>query len=107
MIRGTTPTHIFTLSGITLDLIDDLIITYEQGRKDVFERKASEGGIEVYEDEENSVMVTLTQEETLRFNTYGMVDVQLKALMQDGKVLASDIITIKVDRILNEEILNI
>lgn len=100
MIRGTTPTHVFTLGDFDSSRIKEIRVTYQQRRKTIIEKTQDDATIE-----NNQVIVTLSQEETLKFSTSDYVDVQLKVLLNDGKVLANDIITISADRILNEEIL--
>lgn len=99
MIRGTTPTHTFTFS-VDLSDVKDFVITYVQNGKIILEKKKSDCTIS-----ENKIVVTLTQEETLKFDHKTMVELQAKVLMTGGTVVASNIFTTNVSRILNEEVL--
>ena len=99
MIRGTTPTHTFTFS-VDLSDVKDFVITYVQNGAIVLEKKKSDCTIS-----DNKIVVTLTQEETLAFDHGTMVELQAKVLTTGGTVVASQIFTTNVDRILNEEVL--
>lgn len=98
-ILGTTPTHIFRLS-IDTDTIQKLRITYRQNGMDVMTLKESD-----VEFTENSIKYTLSQEETLKFQAGAAVEVQLKVLTTQGAVIASPVITLGIDKILNTEVL--
>ena len=99
MIRGTTPTHTFTFS-IDLADVKDFVITYVQRGEIVLEKTKKDCTIS-----DNKVIVKLTQEETLAFEHTSMVEMQAKVLMNGGTVVASNIFTTHVSRILNEEVL--
>ena len=97
MYRVTTPTHTFNLP-FEANLIDDLRLTYKQQGKVILEK-----GISDIELGEKSIALTLTQEETALF-TETKAKIQLRIKVGD-KVLASNIKTISVNEVLNEEIL--
>lgn len=99
MIRGTTPTHIFTIQQ-DLSLFKDVIITYFQDDKAVIEKRLSDCVVQ-----DNSLSLTLSQEETLEFKDDCIVLIQIKGLTTEGKVLATKIQKIPVERILNEEVM--
>lgn len=99
MIRGTTPTHTFTFS-VDLSDVKEFVITYVQKGAIVLEKKKADCTIS-----DNKIVVTLKQEETLKFDHTSMVEMQAKTLMNDGTVLASNIFTTYASRILNEEVL--
>ena len=99
MIRGTTPTHTFTIS-VDLADVKDFVITYVQKGAIVLEKKKADCTIS-----DSKIVVTLTQKETLKFDHTSMVEMQAKVLMNSGTVVASQIFTTNVDRILNEEVL--
>lgn len=99
MIRGTTPTHTFRLS-IDANTITELRITYVQLGKTVVEK--TEKDVKMGE---KSISLTLTQEESLEFRAGSAVEVQLKVLTNVGTVLASPVISLNVDKILNTEVL--
>ncbi len=100
MIRGTTPTHTFEVPQIDTSYIKELRITYVQSCNTVLEKDESDVTMG-----DHLIKLTLTQEETLRFNDKLYVGVQLKVLMDDGSVLASQIMRFNVGKILNEEVL--
>ena len=100
MTRGTTPTHTFTFS-VDLSDVKDFVITYVQKGKIVLEKKKDDCMISG-----STISVTLTQQETLKFDDHtSMVEIQAKVLMTGGTVLASNIFNTYVSRILNEEVL--
>lgn len=99
MIRGTTPTHTFTFS-VDLSDVKDFVITYVQMGKIVLEKRMADCTIS-----ENKIVVTLTQEETLKFFHTSVVEIQAKVLTTGGTVLASNVFNTYVSRILNEEVL--
>lgn len=99
MIRGTTPTHTFRLSIETSSIIE-VRITYVQLGKTVIEKTEEDVRMG-----EKSISLTLTQEESLEFRAGSEVEVQLKVLTNVGTVLASPVISLNVDKILNTEVL--
>lgn len=99
MIRGTTPTHIFSLP-IDTSTIRELRITYAQFDRTVLEKTESD-----VEMDEKTITLTLTQEETLKFKHSYKVELQLKVLTDTGTVLATPIKSIDVSEILNTEVL--
>ena len=98
MRQGTTPTIVINVNNIDLSELKSVYITFEQDgyllRKDMSQ-------IEIEDDE---IRITLTQEETLKFKK-GIVNVQLRAITQDGLVIASSIATTTVHRILDKEVI--
>lgn len=99
MIRGTTPTHTFRIS-IETSAISELRVTYVQLGKMVIEKTEKDVRLG-----EKSISVTLTQEESLKFRAGANVEIQLKVLTTVGTVLASPVIPLTVDKILNTEVL--
>lgn len=53
----------------------------------------------------NSLSVTLTQEETLKLDSTAPAEIQLKIKNSDNSVIASQIIRVAVNRILDEEVI--
>lgn len=100
MIRGTTPTHTFVVEQIDTSQIRQLRITYEQMGRLILEKTEKDVTMS-----EGSFAFTMTQEEALRFRAGCKVDLQVKALLMDGSVLASAIESFGVDKILNAEVL--
>lgn len=83
MIRGTTPTHIFTVPFDT-SIINKIKVLYSQN-----------GTILVVKTEEdctaskNQIKVTLTQKDTFAFDAKKPAEVQLRILTIDNKSIAS------------------
>lgn len=98
MYRATTPKHTFKLPMDT-SLIDALIISYAQRGKVIFEKR-----IEDVDMEGDTITVTLTQEETNLFSKNNMAQVQLRVKV-GGYVHASEIMEIKVNNVLNDEVM--
>lgn len=99
MIRGTTPTHIFKLP-IDTSTIRQLRVTYVQYGKTVLE--VTEAGVTM---DGQEVRYRLSQEDTLQFKLPAQVEVQIKVLTADGSVMASPVMSLTVEKILNTEVL--
>ena len=99
MIRGTTPTHIYTLPVETA-ILKELKIIYAQADNILFEKVAAH-----CEMTENTASVTLTQEETFLFDCKKPVQIQVRALTVAGVALASPIMLIDVQKCLDNEVL--
>ena len=97
--RGTTPTHTFSLP-FEKEFISDLRITYEQDKQDILTKTLKDVNFV-----ENEVSVILTQEETFKFREKGLVQVQLKIKTVKGQVLNSNIIEMKIEPSLDEEVI--
>lgn len=99
MIRGSTPTHTFSLP-ISTDLIKSLRLTYVQSGRTVLEKTEKEVRMNG-----KQISLKLTQEETLAFDISYRVKIQLKVLTADGSVLVSQIFEQSAESVLNEEVL--
>lgn len=97
-IRGTTPTHQFVLP-FDRAFIKELSITYCQNDEVVIKRNKEECEII-----DNTVTVTLTQQDSLSFWPDEIVEVQIKLLTYDGEVLASPKYRIAVEDALDTEV---
>lgn len=96
MIRGTTPTHTFTLpfdsTGIT-----KLSIAYAQGGRVVLEKTLPDCNIKG-----NVITVSLTEEDTLKFDSNkAMAEIQLRLGFGDSR-MASQVMHITTERILKD-----
>lgn len=92
--RGSTPTNIFNLN---IDLTDARVyVTYMQKGKVIVEK--SNENLDITSD---SLVVSLTQEDTLKFAP-GDVEVQIRYVKADGSADASNIMTISATRILKD-----
>ena len=98
-MRGTTPTHTFTLP-IPLEGFKVIRIIYSQNDK-VIVRK-DKGDCEV---EGNKIVTRLTQRETLRFDDKEKVEIQIRFLTYDGEASKTEIKTTSATRCLDDEVL--
>lgn len=100
MRRGTTPTHIFTLP-ISVEQCAVVRIIYAQGGESKLiknkEDLSFENGV--------TAKVTLTQEDTFLFNSRELVEIQVRIKTLDGTALASEILKVRVERLLENEVL--
>ena len=99
MIRGTTPTHVFTLPFDT-SLVKTLQIIYKQ-KSDVMLTKGNEDCML----EGDTVTVKLTQADTLSFDYSKPVEIQVRVLTIDAEALVSNIVRVRVEQCLNDEVL--
>ncbi len=99
MVRGTTPTHIFTLPFST-SLVKEVMVIYAQNDVEVFHKDTYDCNLEG-----NEITVTLTQEDTLQLNHHHTVQVQVRVLTTDDTALASTVKVISVEKCLNDEVL--
>lgn len=97
--RGTTPTQIFTLP-FEKELVSDLRITYAQAGQKILVKKMTDVKIEG-----NDIKFMLTQEETFNFNEKEIISVQLKIKTTDDQVYNSNLIYIRVDPALDDEVI--
>lgn len=99
MIRGTTPTHTFTIP-FNVSQIKDLRISYAQGKNIIL--------VKTIEDcilNEKTIKLALSQEDTLKFLSTPQVKCQVKILTTDDTVLCSKIKVVLLEECLNEEVL--
>lgn len=107
MKRFTTPTHKFVLE-IDPREWDEFRITYCQNGQPVLEKTETDNvTIEVGTSKPTkyAMIVKLTQEETALFKTNCGVEMQIRCHYPDGTVFASDKMNVKVQDVLNQEIL--
>lgn len=107
MIRGTTPTHIFTFN-IDPSTFKVLNIYYAQQGVEILVKQKEDCTFSVQEEEEGTIYlasVTLTQEETLIFKSKYNVDIQLRVLTADNKALATKKYSVSVWDVINDEVL--
>lgn len=106
MIRGTTPTHIFTFEDFDPSELNVLNIYYAQQGEIILEKHKSDCSFS--ENQENhtyTASVTLTQEETKLFKVKNDVEVQVRVLTSEGKSLATPKYRLPIHDVLNDEIL--
>lgn len=98
MIRLTTPQHMFTFP-IDPSTYDGIRITYTQGGELILQKTEEDMTF----GENNTAWYKLTQEETSRFKPN--IDVKFQAHVKDGSgnVYASEIMTLRVQDVLDGE----
>lgn len=99
MIRGSTPTHIFTLPFDMGDA-DKVKIIYAQDDNILLTKERNACKIE-----SNVVSVKLSQEETLLFDCKKQVQIQIRVLTAGEDSLVSDIIHVSVAKCLESEVM--
>lgn len=105
MLRGTTPTHVFSKLPVTSDNIVSMWVSYFQNGEEVLTKeKDSVTFTDDFEEETCIAEVHLTQEDTLLFD-YGNASVQVRLLLSDDTALASDEVPICVKRIIKDGII--
>ena len=97
--RGTTPTHSFTLP-MGASNVKRIRVIYSQGDKVILKIDDSRFSING-----TTAKVTLTQKETLLFNSSQPVDIQLRIVTKGGDSLVSDLIRTPVGVLLDDEVL--
>ncbi len=91
---GTTPIICFYLP-FEYDVVAEMWFTVSQRGTELFTKYKNE-----MEVEGSKVIVKLSQEETLRLNQGQKVEIQVRIRTTGGDALASQVITIEVDKIL-------
>ena len=105
MYRVTTPTHTFTLPMNT-QYLKEIQIMYKQGGlkiKKHYQDGKLPSGMTL---DGKKVIIKLTQEETKQFDARGNVAIQVRVLTDDDDAFASQIFTLGIDEVLNEDILS-
>lgn len=99
MTRGTTVTHVFDV-GADLREAEVLYVTYAQRGRAIIEKEKED--IEVTED---TLKVSLSQEDTLAFNSGVTVLIQFRARFPDGTAVASEILKCEAEAILKNGVI--
>ena len=107
MIRATTPLQEFTFETNPADFAR-ILITYKQDEVIVMEKTQSDLSFSSYIGEDGIIVYVaafrMTQEEANLFEP-DPVRVQVRVLTADNEALASDITTMKVTDVLDDEVL--
>ena len=98
-MRGTTPTHIFTLPFDT-DLVQSLKITYAHDGEVILAKQTQDCSMG-----SNMIMLKLTQEESLLFENNWLVDIQLRLLLSTGEALRSKVYHCFAGVLLDDEVM--
>lgn len=99
MIRGTTPTHIFSLP-FDVGILSAAKIAYAQNGDVKFTKDLT-----MCETNGNDISVKLTQEDTLQLNDLPVVEIQIRAKTLSGDVFASKIIKVPICKCLEAEVI--
>ena len=107
MIRATTPLQEFTFETNPADFAR-ILITYKQDEVIVMEKTQSDLSFSSYIGEDGIIVYVaafrMTQQEANLFQPEP-VRVQVRVLTSDGEALASDITTMRVTDVLDDEVL--
>lgn len=98
MRRGTSPTLTFT-TPYTQDEVTSGYITFSQRGAIVIDVSLNDPSVTI---NDNSISVTLTQEQTLALTTVDVCKIQIRALLTGGKAVASTIVQDAVCPILKD-----
>ena len=99
MIRGTTPTHTFTIPFDTA-LIKEVRVVYAQADTPIVWKETKDCTLEG-----KTISTTLTQEDTLKFDCKKTVQIQIRVLTTAGEVLSTLVQNIMVEKCLDSEVL--
>ena len=99
MRRGSTPTQSFRCPYEAKD-VKNARVTYSQNRRTVLQKEGDACQIR-----DGQLYVTLTQEETLRFQAGVPCQAQVKVLLRDGTAIPSSIVLFQVERSLDNEVM--
>ena len=98
MRRGTTPTLKFD-TPYAAALIDNGYITFKQRGQIVIDKPLDDANVTI---SDNSIIVELTQAETLSLTTADICKAQIRLILKSGKRVASSVAEFQVDEILKE-----
>ncbi len=104
MFRATTPRHIFYFRGVDPEAFRTILITYAQGGGIVLEKTKADLTFIEPVDGVYKAYLRLTQEESNLFKS-GNVSIQVRAVTDAGDALASEIKNLKVQEVLDDEVL--
>lgn len=99
VIRGTTPTHIFTIP-FEVSLAKEVRVTYGQDDNVIVTKTEEDCDLSG-----NQIKLMLTQADTFLFDSKRPVQIQLRILTVDNKVMASKVKTVDVLKCLDSEVL--
>lgn len=104
MYRGTTPTLIFNLSKSSELDFDDLTEIWVSLKLKTYARTWTMSEC-VLDNEEKTITITLSQEDTLKMPATEHMKAQIRLLMYDGTALATNIVDVNVEEILKEGVI--
>ena len=102
MYRGTTPTHKL---NVDTDLTQARVYVSYKQRGSVIVERNNETETNTLTIDSESVTLTLTQEETLKFYSNEKVEIQIRAVFENGNAIASSIVSVYTDKILKDGVI--
>ncbi len=104
MFRATTPRHVFYFKGVNPADFKTILITYAQMGQIVIEKTKADLTFMDPVDGVYKAHLRLSQEESNLFKN-GNVNIQVRAVTLFGDAIASEIKNLKVQEVLNDEVL--
>lgn len=101
MRRGTTPTLTFTTPFAAADVADGYI-TFKQGNDVVLEKRVTDDGVSF---EGKTIMLKLSQAESLLFDPTCMALIQLRFKLEDGNAVASNVLKAYIRPVLKDGVI--
>lgn len=99
MFRGTTPKHIFVIP-YDVSIIKQIRVIYQQREKTILEKTEADCTLEG-----NTILVSLSQEDTFLFNDKYGAKIQVRILTESGEAMSSYPVSVSVNECLSEEVL--
>ncbi len=100
---GSTPKHIFIVpNDIDITNYREIQIVYSQAGKKIIIKNSLFNEIEV---SNNNLIVSLSQEDTFKVNPNRDIKIQVRIMLADGEVIASNHITVSALKCLDSRIL--
>lgn len=108
MRQATTPTHYFTFP-VDPQTLQKILVTYAQGGTIILNKTQDDF---TWVEDTYTGYITLTQEETNQFSTatntcqqITPIEIQVRAVTEDGSVVATDKWRVPIYGVLNNEVL--
>lgn len=100
---GSTPTNTFVVpSSIDITGYQEIQIVYNQGGREIVKKSSLDNEITV---SGNNLIVTLTQEDTFKFDYNKAVRIQVRIMLSDDSVIASNHLTVNAMECLDTRVL--
>lgn len=101
MYKGTTPTFVFTFPPyFNPSSAEEIIVTFSSNKvNDILEKTKSEITVD-----NESIMVTLTQQETLML-PLGRLYCQINFVFSDGQRVATDVVVVGINQNLHDRVI--
>ena len=108
MIPGTTPTFFLKLKNTENCLKNTVSLNIYIKQQDVLITKKYKDNQVIFDEDNDIVIVTLSQQETLKFlYKKGDIEFQLHGLFNDGNAWKTYIVKTPIERILSQEVIEL